>query len=175
MSDSNNVVAVKQENSVFVPSVDEAIGQEVGIFAQTLNSVYCSLVPKTEEERQLRYHASTASDGKLMQRANIPMRIRHVYAERVQKTDDKTGEVIPLIRVAVITDEGKVYDCTSNGIRKCIAKMIESWGMPPWGPEGIPCMVTITQPKPDRLWPQLVIVSQPRQTEEKAATKRERV
>lgn len=89
---------------------------------------YCSMHPKTNEEKITLYNAINNPVAKLKDNVNIPISVRHVFAEDCQFTNTETGEVTEGVRVVLISDDGKSYSCASKGVVSSLTKLFAIFG-----------------------------------------------
>jgi hypothetical protein len=52
----------------------------------------------------------------------------------VQIADHETGEVVPAVRTVLVLADGRKVAFISTGIQSSIAKLLYSFGRPPWTP-----------------------------------------
>jgi hypothetical protein len=62
--------------------------------------------------------------------------VEHILAHSVEKVTDD-GEVIGLLRIVLISPDGKAYATTAAGIRESIRLLAKFYGLPPWGNGGL--------------------------------------
>lgn len=126
------------------------------LFGQ-LGETYCSL-PRTDPRyAAVYYKMAEQSDGPIIEQLGKPIRVEHVYARPVTLVREETGEEVPCIRICLMTPEGEVYSCTSEGVRKSIFVLMEIHGLPPWK-DGIAVTPTLKRLAGGRQWLQLVPV-----------------
>lgn len=93
---------------------------------------FCSFHAETEEEKKVLYNAMNNPDKRIEEVINIPINIRDVYAEQLEFIDEKTGEVMPGVRIVLIDTDGVSYGCASKGIYSALCKLFKVFGKPTW-------------------------------------------
>lgn len=63
-----------------------------------------------------------------------PIEVTNWYLKKVEIEDAATGEIQEPIRTVLYTADGKIYACTSVGIAKSMAGIIEVFGVGPYNP-----------------------------------------
>lgn len=99
---------------------------------QTRVRMWTSLKPDSDANRSLIFRAALGGDGAIFDMTDVEIRAAHLMITPASKVDEKTGEEIPLVRVAVITADGKVYDGFGAGLQKSVEFLIAIYGEPPW-------------------------------------------
>jgi hypothetical protein len=94
--------------------------------------MYTSLVPDSEANKRLLFRAAQAADGPLIDQVGFELKVTDLMITPAEKVDAKTGEAVPLIRVAVITKDGKVYEAFGVGAQKSVELLVTIYGNPPW-------------------------------------------
>ena len=119
-----------EENRI---AVADNIFEEDGMIAELsapATSAYCSLRPANDDEDKMLYNAIMNSDYRLREVVNQTIAVRHIYCEIIDVTNKETGEVTKAPRIVIIDDEGKSYQCVSNGVFNSIKKLFQIKGMP---------------------------------------------
>lgn len=94
------------------------------------NNSFCSLNPKTQEDKIKFYNSISAPDKKLGDMINMDIMMRHVYAEECTYSDKQTGEVQPGVRIVIIDDSGASYNTSSIGIYNSLSRIFQIFGTP---------------------------------------------
>ena len=63
----------------------------------------------TAEGRQLLQKCEEEPDKPLKELVNLKLRLKHVYAKRIELVRPETGELVPATRICLITNDGKTY------------------------------------------------------------------
>ena len=94
------------------------------------------------EGRYLSQKCAEAPDEGLSNMVGQTILVRHVYAHRIELPHPESGELVPCLRVCLITPENAVHACVSDGVRLSVGRLIGGHKMPPWEP---PLKVTVRQ------------------------------
>lgn len=121
---------------------------------------YASWDLKTPAGKALLFKVAQEADGDLSEHTNISLRIEHLYAAPAEKLDAVTGELIQLVRIVLVTTDGKSYGCFSLGVRKAISLISKCYGPPPWQ-GGLAVMVKLQKLKNGHNWLTLLPVEIP--------------
>src|SRR4051794_26088264 len=92
----------------------------------------CSFDLTTPAGRQLRQKCEEEPDRQARELVNMELLLQHVYAKVVDYTNPETGETYPLLRICLVTADGKVHPCASEGVREGLWRLMEGHGFPPW-------------------------------------------
>ena len=112
-----------------------------------VNGTYCSIKPKTLEEKKTLYNALETCDNLVNDCVGAVINLKNVYIERRLKdyeeeldssyVDSETGEVIDKktvqktkYRTILFADDGTTYATGSYGIYNAVAKLIATFGDP---------------------------------------------
>lgn len=139
------------------PNSPEAMRQ---LFGEGKADRFITFDPKTPEGIALLDKCEETADEPLRTLSNLELRLQHVYAHLVDIVNKETGEVVPRLRTCLITTEGKVHACVSDGIRDAVLRLALQHGLPPW-PKGIPVKVLLRPTKTERIRMTLVNVVEP--------------
>jgi hypothetical protein len=102
----------------------------------------CSFDLKSAAGRELMQKCEESPDQPVRELANTEFRLQHVYARVFDYTNKETGEVYPLLRICLVSTDGKVHACASDGIRESLLRLMAGHGLPPWK-DGIPVRIAI--------------------------------
>lgn len=124
-------------------------------------SFWCSIPSDTLENKLLRYAAREGDCEDMDSVLNTEVVIKHLLLEEIDTHDDG-GELIRLMRVVMILEDGRMIGSTSKGIVGCLQTACEEWAAPPWEP-GLRFKVISKQIDKDRrtykLWPVMTSVT----------------
>lgn len=91
---------------------------------------YCSLVPKTQEEKVNFFNAVNSPTKRLKEMVNLEVEVKDIYAETINFTDKETGEIVPGVRIVLISPSGESYQASSKGIFSSVSKLLKIMGEP---------------------------------------------
>ena len=94
------------------------------------NASYCSLVPKTDVDKEIMFNAVNAPEYKISDEIGDVIKVKDVYVETVETVDQKTGEMVTCPRVVLIDDKGKGHHSISKGIFSALKKLFAIYGTP---------------------------------------------
>lgn len=95
------------------------------------NKTYCSIHPKSMEERKALYNALESCDVVLNDIVGKKIKVKDVYIQEFPRTDKETGEPISNgHRTILFDDEGKSYVTASNYFFISLVKMMNAFGEP---------------------------------------------
>lgn len=107
---------------------------EIGTLEKEFTSVgqvYCSFKAETAEERAMLFTAMNNPTFTLEEKLNVTINLKDVYAEPVTLIGEG-GEIVEIVRIVLIDDEGKSYGCCSVGIFSALKKLMRVYGAPTW-------------------------------------------
>lgn len=96
------------------------------------NMQYCSMTANTPQEKAALYNAMNNPENRLGDCINQTIRVKDIFLEVVNCTNEKTGEVKACPRIVLIDDKNKGYQCVSIGIFSAVKKLFEVYGEPTW-------------------------------------------
>ena len=99
----------------------------------TLNPVnekpaYCSIIPKTKEEKVRLFNALEQCDVRLSDCKNQDIEIKDVFIQKYEK--EENGETKVKFRTILFDKDGKTYVTASYGIYNSLAKIMSAFGEP---------------------------------------------
>lgn len=103
---------------------------------------YSSLKAGTLKEKAALFNAMSNPNHKVGDFINRSIRVKDVYVEIIELTDEDTGEVTNAPRIVLIDTEGDSYQAVSKGIFSALSRAIQVFGEPTWD-DGLP--ITIRQ------------------------------
>lgn len=96
---------------------------------------YCSMTPKTFDEKKMLFNAMSSPDLKLRECINLEINVKDVYCEIVSITTED-GEQVEAPRIVLIDTQGTSYQCVSMGVMNSLKRLFVVFGYPTWE-EGI--------------------------------------
>lgn len=123
------------ENNMTVYGVDYA-----GELTTSGGTTFTSIKAETIEDKAKLFNAMNNPDFRLGDCINRVIKIKDLFCETVQCTNQETGEVTDAPRIVVIDEDGKSYQAVSVGVLSAFKKLIAIFGAPTWEP-AIPIMV----------------------------------
>lgn len=91
---------------------------------------YCSMVAQTEAEQADLYTAMNAPDKRVSDCIGDVIDLKDVYVEKVNCTNEETGEVQAAPRIVLIAADGTSYQAVSRGIFGALKKLFTVYGEP---------------------------------------------
>lgn len=149
MSEENR--AVLPAGAVAAAAAFDAVAPFAELFGRGTAGELSSFDTRSVEGRQLLQKCEEAPDQSLRTAVNKSIRVRHVYAQRIELVNEQTAEAVPATRICVIATDGRVYACVSEGVRQSVWRLIRGHGLPPWK-DGIPVTVTLKELGNKRQW-----------------------
>jgi len=77
---------------------------------------------------------SIGCDQQLSDLINEEIEIESWYAAPYEKVDEKTGELIQLVYIGLISPTGVIYGCSSIGVRRSLLLLSQQFGFRHWIP-----------------------------------------
>lgn len=106
---------------------------------------YCSMKPETEDDEIILYNAMNNPEKRVGDCINMKIKIKDVFCEIVQCTNQETGEITQQPRTVLIDDKGVGYQCVSTGVFSSLKKLFAIKGTPNTWEK--PVTVTVKQVK----------------------------
>ena len=103
---------------------------EIMLFNEVKQNVYCSKVAETESEKKELFNALESCDVLLNDCVGEEIAIKDVYVEEKKVVDDETGEVKTRFRTILFDEDGKTYATGSYGIYNVLKKIFTIYGLP---------------------------------------------
>lgn len=103
---------------------------EIMLFNEVKQNVYCSKVAETESEKKELFNALESCDVLLNDCVGEEIAIKDVYVEEKKVIDDETGEVKTKFRTILFDEDGKTYATGSYGIYNVFKKIFTIYGLP---------------------------------------------
>lgn len=99
-------------------------------------AVFCSMEPKTDEDRKKLFNAMNNPEKRLADEVNMTIKAKDLFCEvvTVNRVDENTDEVRQekFPRVVIIDDKGVGHQCVSIGVYSALRKIISMFGTPTW-------------------------------------------
>lgn len=102
------------------------------LFSTSASDVFSSKEVKTLDDKKALFNALESCDVLLNDCVDKVIKIKDVYCEKQEVTDEETGEVRPKYRTILFDVDGKTYATGSYGIYNVIKKLIAIYGLPTW-------------------------------------------
>ena len=109
MSEQNTAVGFIEEEKALIAGMAEA---------STVS--YYSGKTETADEKKALFNAT----------ANAEHKLKDVYVEAIEVTNETTGEVSKCPRIILFDDKGKTYSCVSIGIYNTLRRLFATFGTP---------------------------------------------
>nr|DAP12939.1 MAG TPA: Single stranded DNA binding protein [Caudoviricetes sp.] len=116
------------ENTAAIERMDDNINFIVDLTSRTTQ--YSSMVADTPEQKAALFNAMNNPDYRLGDCINQTIKVKDVFVEVVNCTNEKTGEVQLCPRIVLIDDTNKGYQCVSIGIFSALKKLFGVYGEP---------------------------------------------
>lgn len=98
------------------------------------NQYYTSLPQESFNDKTIVQRAASTEDVKISDVKDGKWITRHLFASTVQLVNEESGEINLATRVAMISPDGKICSCVSEGAVNSIRQIVASFGRPPWEP-----------------------------------------
>lgn len=95
-------------------------------------TTFCSLVANTPKEKALLFKAMNNPDKRVGDCINMEIKVKDLFCEVVNCTNQDTGEISTCPRIVLIDDKGVGYQAVSIGIYSAVKKLIQIFGQPTW-------------------------------------------
>lgn len=119
---------------------------------------FCSFDSTTPEGMFLLDKCEEAPDKQLREMANLEFNMTGFYMHFVDLPGKSEGETVQAVRTCLISDEGEVYACCAEGIRKSVIRLVKQHGLPPWKGK-VPVVVHLKSIGEGRNW--LTVTNKP--------------
>lgn len=108
---------------------------------ETQSLQYCSFTPITKEEKKILFKAMNNPDRHLKECVNMKIKVKNIYCESVELTNENTGEVNIAPRIVLIDEKGIGYQSVSMGVYGAVKKLLQLMGEPSTWDEPVEIMV----------------------------------
>ena len=102
---------------------------------------YCSILPKTKEEKVKLFNALEQCDVRLSDCKGQTIAVKDVFVQKYDK--EENGEIKTKFRTILFDKDGKTYVTASYGIYNSLSKIISAFGEPQTWEE--PLSVTVVE------------------------------
>lgn len=93
--------------------------------------IYCSVKDITSVDSQIKlYNAINSPEKKIDECINMTIVVKDVIAHPVEILDEKTGELLSLVRTILIDDKGVCYEAVSVGVKNSLQWIFAICGQP---------------------------------------------
>ena len=96
----------------------------------TAQAQFCSIVPKTDDEKASLFNMINDPDKRIADCINMTINAKNLYIEVVECTNEQTQEKTSCPRIVIIDDKGVSYQAVSVGIYSALKKVIQFYGTP---------------------------------------------
>ena len=103
-------------------------------------AAYSSLKAGTLKEKAKLYNAMSNPTHKVGDYINRSIRVKDVYVEVIELTDEETCELVNAPRVVLIDVDGETYQAVSKGMFSALSRAIKVFGEPTWD-DGLPIII----------------------------------
>lgn len=119
------------ENTAIVAQQDVSTLATAGVGA-----TYCSLKadPKDRAASAKVFNAMNSPEHRVSDFINKEIAVRDVLVSICEVANEETGEISQAPRVVLIDEDGKAYQCVSNGMFNAVSNAIKVFGAPTWEP-----------------------------------------
>lgn len=125
-------LAVVQTNAVANVNKFADMGFDLSVDMTTAQTSFSSLQATTDEEKAKLFNAINNPEKRLSDCINMTLKVKDLYIEVVNCTNEETGEVTACPRIVIIDDKGVSYQAVSLGIYSALKKVIQIFGVPTW-------------------------------------------
>ena len=117
------------------------LGEKMVADLTSAQTTYCSMQPKTFEDRAKLFKAMNNPDKRIGDCINMTIDVVDVYAEVVSCTNTETGEVTQCPRIVLIDKDGVSYQAVSVGVFSALKKLFSVFGEPSAWAQPLPVAV----------------------------------
>ena len=119
---------MSEELTTYTPNQEDFVGE---IMEGNLGS-YCSMKIETKEDKAKLFRIMNNPEYKVADVINTPIKLKDVYLEAIQVTNEETGEVSVQPRMVLIDADGQGYQSVSRSLFSSLKKLIAVFGQPTW-------------------------------------------
>lgn len=147
----NQNMEVTENTEIDVVSNEDIAGVEL---VDQLNNpsamMYCSIENDGSRKSQIEiYNAISGSDNKLADHINEVIEAVDIAAHPVTMTDEKTGEILTVLRTVIVDKKGVAYSAVSQGITNALSRIFAIVGKPSWKDEPVKMKIKQVQTRND--------------------------
>lgn len=106
------------------------IQEENNLMTTSKAGFYCSFDISTPDGKARLFNAMSSPDERIADHINEEIVISDVYAEMVDITDEKTGEITSAPRLILINPEGVSFVAVSTGVYGDVKRLLQIFGAP---------------------------------------------
>lgn len=132
-------LAINSQENTEVERMDDNNNFVVDLTTRTTQ--YCSMVADTPEEKAALFNAMNNPANRLGDCINQTIKVKDVFVEVVNCTNEQTGEVKACPRIVLIDDKNNGFQCVSIGVFSALKKLFGVYGEPQDWKKPIPIMV----------------------------------
>lgn len=92
--------------------------------------LYCSMTATSREEKAVLFNATASTPEHVSDHINEVLEVKDIFAEVVTLVSDKTGEVVQVPRIVLISPDGVGYAAVSMGVYSAVSKILHIFGDP---------------------------------------------
>lgn len=116
---------MEQNETAMIP-----VTAESNLMTTSKAGFYCSFDISTQDGKARLFNAMSNPDERIAEHINEEIIISDVYAEMVDITDEKTGEITSAPRLILINPEGVSYVAVSTGVYGDVKRLLQIFGEP---------------------------------------------
>lgn len=95
-----------------------------------MSATWFSGTANTPEEKKALFNATSNPENKIKDFINTPIKVKDVFIEVIEVTNEETGEASNAPRVILIDDKGVGYSCVSIGVYNTLKRLFTMCGTP---------------------------------------------
>ena len=118
------------ENTAETAMITAAPAAENNLMTVNKALSYCSFDTSTNDGKARLFNAMSKPDERIADHINEEVTISDLYAEMIDITDDKTGEITTAPRIIIIDPNGISYAAVSTGVYGDIKRILQIFGEP---------------------------------------------
>ena len=119
VSEQNVVVVQKTNELTLIEEIDKSSA-----------NTYTSVEGTTNEEKKIIFNAMNQCDKRVSDCLNTTIYLKDLLIQKLDKVDEKTGEVSTKYRSVLIDKDGVTYASASHGLYLSLLKLIKCFGTP---------------------------------------------
>ena len=132
-------LAINEQEKTEVERMDDNNNFVVDLTTRTTQ--YCSMVANTPKEKAVLFNAMNNPANRLGDCINQTIKVKDVFVEVVNCTNEQTGEVKACPRIVLIDDKNNGFQCVSIGVFSALKKLFGVYGEPKDWEKPIPILV----------------------------------
>lgn len=123
------------------PAGDSVVRAKISGLSATGALVFCTFDASTDEGKR-RLYAATNDAEQLSDNLNKTLQLVDIVGVPATVNDDETGEVRELLRLVLLTKDGKRYSAISDGLYSSLQNIMAIFGSPAMWSEPLAIKVT---------------------------------